>query len=391
MERILLTATLLFLLVLPAAAALQVSPATKSVVLSNGTDTSYALRIINDQHANLSVSIAAEGELASDVALVPSSFALPAGQAERSVTVNVAVPATAGLAPGDHPVSLRVSALPAGGGGQFGSGIALVHTLVLLKPYEGAYLAGTLRAEGAGPVAFTLSLSNKGHAPTVADGTLAIDGPEGLSGSVPLGNAALAGLSDGKLAGSWAPGALAPGHYAADATVSYDDPVRGAVSASFPSSFVVGHPVAGFAAFRPRLVAGAIARLDLPVTLDWDVPIDAYADVTLLDAENRSVAETTTSTETLDPATTVRLSAFLKTSAASGNYSLQAVVRDARGNVLGRGGWSVPVIGQQLPARRVAASPSIVLVVIALLLLGVATLLWRRRKRAASPPSSGSQ
>ncbi len=390
---------LLFAFVLPSITALQISPAAKSVTLADGrgepTAIAYTLRVINDERARLAVNLSAEGDLAGSILLAPSSFTFSPDQAEQPVTVTVTPPQDpSSLVPGDHLQTIRVSALPAGSGGQFGSGVTLLHNLVLLKPYDGAYLAGSLSAgETGGSVAFTLSLSNKGNASTTASGTVSVNGPGGLSGSAALASSVIPRLSGGKLTGSWTPGTLTPaalasGHYTANATFTYDDPVRGTVTDSSSSSFLVGRPVVRLAAISPTLSAGAINRVFLPEELTWDAPVDAYADVTLLDNSGATVASTRTSTATLSPSSPSAFLAFLELPiVTAGNYTLRATVHDAQGSVLGNAEWTVPVRAATplAAAKRAAASPAGVTVLVLLLLvllLALVLLLWRRRRRS---------
>ncbi len=407
---------------LPSSSALQVSPAAKSITLADGggqpSTIAYTLRVINDDHARLAVNLSATGGLAGSVLLSPSSFTFSSEQAEQPVTVTVTPPQDlAALAPGDHLVTISVSALPAASGGQFGSGVTLLHNLALLKPYAGAYLVGSLSAEerGNGTIAFTLSLSNKGDAATAASGTVSVTGPGGLSGSAALASSSITGLFDGKLTGSWSPVAappsppspsspsslffssspssqssqssLVPGHYVANATVSYDDPARGTVRDSYAAAFLVGHPSVRLAAISPALAAGAINRVFLPEEMAWDAPVDAYADVSLVDGTGVTVATTRTSTATLSPSSPGALLAFLDLpSLPAGNYSLRATVRDAQGSVMGNGEWAVQVssaAATPLAAAKAAVSspPGAALLITLIILLLTATALFLRRRR----------
>jgi hypothetical protein len=387
-----LVASLLFMALLLSALptlAFQVGPAAKRLTYAPGTIETYTLRVINDGSAALNVNITPIGPL--DASVAPSQFTMSPDEAERTVTVTLREPANASLlTPGDNLETITLTATPSGGGGQFGGAVTLLHNLVLLRPYEGAYVVGSLSAAGppAGtPIMITLSLVNKGNAATRVTGSAAVLTPAGEEmGSIGLGEVEIAGASESKLQQAWSPATpLQPGSYLANATIAYNDLTTGRTTRSYAAQFRVGRASALVDVPSITLTPGAIARLPITVQLAWNEPIAGLADVRLQDASGALLSSSRTPTTTLTPGTTTPLDAFIEVpQLGAGDYSIHVTLLDAAtGEELGSAIAAARVAGVVAPVPRPSWVTTSILVIAALILVGILTLflLWRRRER----------
>ena len=144
-------------------------------------------------------------------------------------------------------MSITASATPTAGTAQFGGAVSLLHNLILTRLYEGSYLDGNLLIADAAldtPIPLTLSLTNKGTTTTNVTSTVVIMTPPGATiATIPLGTVAdrWRQRRESSRARSTPPLGVAPGRYAANATIHYDD--NGvSTTRSFGASLRVGTP-----------------------------------------------------------------------------------------------------------------------------------------------------
>jgi len=379
------------LLFISSATAFQVGPAAKRLTYAPGSVETYTLRVINDGSAALDVNITAAGPL--DAVVAPAQFTMSAEEAVRTVTVTLREPADASLlVPGDNLETITITATPSGAAGQFGGAVTLLHNLVLLRPYEGAYIIGTLAAaapQAGAPVTITLSLMNKGSASTSVAGAAVVLTPAGEEmASIGLGEAEIAGASESKLQQSWSPATpLQPGSYLANATIMYDDPAVGRTTRSFTASFRVGRPSALVEVPSITLTPGEIARLPITARLAWNQPIAGLADVRLQDAGGTLLSSSRTPTTTLAPGASTPLAAYVEVPPLEpGDYLLLVTVLvAATGEELGSATAAARVAGAAAPAPRPSWATAYAIAIAALILISVLTLLLLRRRREREP------
>jgi hypothetical protein len=139
---------------------------------------------------------------------------------------------------------------------------------------------------------------------------VAIFSPEGERvADTPLSVTSLASKQAGKIIGFLAQ-PLSPGHYTATAKIDYDGR-----TVSFSQNFSVSRPhikVLGLDAgdFRP----GQVSRFDIDLQSEWNMPLEAYGELTLLKAGSKVVSGKTESF-TIMPGEQRALTAYLDTQA----------------------------------------------------------------------------
>lgn len=350
------SALLLLLLLLPSAAAFQVSPAAHRTLLEDAAP--YELRLINDEGEALNITIKA-GE---NVTVRPATVALGPEERETRVTVD---PRGARPKPGKTSVPVVVT-MTGRATGQFGGSVALQHTLVLVNPYDGAYVEGALTITDGLAV---LALENLGERNTTVYADL-----EGPNETLSLGSRLLAGKSQGKLERplNWS---LAPGGYDATAVLSYDD--NGTVTRRASTSFAVGEPYVSLELPGATFTTGQIIEVPVRARLDWNRPIDARLHVTLQRGGER--VSTITATKTLSPRGETEYPAFLELAGvAAGNATLRIEV-SGEGERLGSATLDVRLLPPPPEGER---GFSLLLAGLALLLLlGILLTILRWRNK----------
>jgi hypothetical protein len=366
-----------------AVCALQISPGTKT--LAPGEE-SYTLRIINDQQQAFAVGINVDGELGASVTVSPSSLAFTPQDGEESVVVTLGVdPAT--LRPGRNTATVLVTASP-GQAGQFGGATELVHTLVVYRPYEGAFIEGKLMTgvANAEPL-LALGLVNRGKQVTTVSADVTVLKPDKSQlARISLGTVEVAGEAEAKLEQA---ARLPPGSYTANATFTYEDrstPVTSSVSAPV----VLGSPTVLLSQQFGALAPKKTSKVLFPTEVDWNEPVQVYADVFLL-KEDAVLANTRTPTTELKPGKG-ELSAYLEVpNVIPGTFRLNATVRNADGRILGSKEWTV-LVGTGAPATTAGKTPitgisgSIALLLTFFITLGlfvgvVVYILWKNRDK----------
>lgn len=377
MRKCLFATLAIILLIIPTVSALQVSPAVKSFTLEPSAVDTYELRIINDQRIELEVSLAAQGDYAGLVTIEPSSFSLAADEGSRRATVTVTHPPENELTPGRNTIPLRVSGTNRGG--QFGGAVSLIHNLHVYRAYDGVFFEGVLSAEDAtspdDPVAFVLSLVNRGEQTGRAEGHVVVAGTVPLTAefsAVEIGPG-----QEGKMTAEL--GGLARGAYDATALLTYQD--RGeTVTNEYATTVTVGAPAVTMRQPIAELIAGEIAQVDVPVTVHWNRELDVNLRLELHDGETL-LAQATSATVTLAPNAEGELRAFLEVpELAAGDYRLSATVQSEQ--ELETATWLVPVAAPAAPLPVAVAQAFPLWLVLALIVLAIfAFLLWRQKDR----------
>ena len=219
--------------------------------------------------------------------------------------------------------------------------------------------------------------------------------PGATIATTPLGATTIGGNAEGKLEGTWTPTPeITPGSYAANATITYDDNDV-PTTRSFAATFRIGTPSLHLALSPFTLQSGEIAHLQLSGTLAWNEPVEAYADVALLDAAGTTLVTNQGATTLFEPGTETLFPAFLEMpSVAAGNYTVVVTMRMA---------VSSGLLGETRQEASLAAAPGknvvvtgggarsslliLLLVAVVALLLLAAWLLHRGRRRGRALPT----
>lgn len=347
---------LLFALLLPTLAmALQVSPAAHT---AHYGAIEYPLRIINNENRALSVTIQADPL----VTVTPTALTV-APNTEKEVWVRY-TGEEEDLEPGDNTLPVIVTrAVDADG--QFGAGVALAHKLIVTRLYDGAFIDGELYAVGEKVV---MLLRNKGRAATEVEGQLLLGPAERAV------KAGVAGSTSRRLEHELPP--LPRGAYEARAVLTYNDGAEERRLA-LQERFAIGEPEVTLGRPSANLVEGRIAEVTVPVSVDWNTPLEAYAVLQLRRGET-VVAQEATSTEVLAESITGFIDA-----PEPGAYELRVSLHSRNGDRLTAKSWNVTVQAraeaepderstQQWPARLAIIGGILIALTI------VAALLWRR-------------
>ncbi len=361
---------LLFLLSLPFAAAIQVSPAAKTITL--GVDAlSYELRILNDQDAPLAITLSSSCLDDALISVEGTSFTLPPRTEKRALIILSSDEEK--LLPGRNPCPVIIRALPAEGG-QFGGAVSLGHNLFLIRPYDGSYLEGFLSATHDGFVlSATLGLVNRGLRGTEAEASLVvIEEHLPLSGTLPLGRVALPGLGEGKLVWNGAL-PLPNGEYALRAELIYDG-----VAVGVEAPLVVGSPRVDLVLTLPDPSPDVILAYQADLLLDWNGERSVALRSRLLDGE-AVLAESIGSTFTVSPRSTATMRGFLELPPLpAGEYLLEVFAEAENGMVIGEAVSSF-VVGRVVTAEEPAEVLNRWPLILVVLLVALGLLAWRLR------------
>lgn len=203
---------LLLILLLPVAHALSASPASHMMYTPDGA-SSYPLTIHNDEGRAVEISITAVGPFSASVT-VPEGFTLQP-QERRTVDVRVAVPADA--RPGLLEGGLLIEARPTESASTVSAAGAVMHSIRLRTPLEGAFIEGEILPAGSAvgrPTTVTLVLTNTGTESVSATAAITRNGERLTSQAVELAPGAMRNV-----VGSWTPDQ--PGEHTVTAEVSY--------------------------------------------------------------------------------------------------------------------------------------------------------------------------
>ncbi|RME31126.1 hypothetical protein D6789_03715 [Candidatus Woesearchaeota archaeon] len=342
----------LVLFLLPSVLALQLSPAAKT--LTYGEHGPYSLTIINDAPREQTVTVTADPR----ITITPAHLTL---QPKEKAVVTIAFSGNEeDLRPGDNTFPVVVT-LDTGTAGQFGAGVALAHKLIITRLYEGAFLAGELHATKDRVV---LVLRNKGLQGTEVTGALTLGGAERVvQADVPASSAR-------KLEEELPP--LPRGQYEAHAVLSYTDG-ENERRLELKEPFRIGRPRIMLGRPRARLIASEISAVTIPVTVDWNTPVEAYAVLQLLQNGTVRTQEVTSSGVLRD-----ELTGYLE-APSPGTYVLRASLHSRNGDRLTEGAWNVSVQSAETPGPQKTPAPSTsLLAVLGLVaLFVVAFLTWR--------------
>ena len=329
----LLIFSLLFLaLVSPSAYALGIAPSRIIIPYSPGNHT-VEFRIINDDHATETLSIAAGGELGEYATLDSSSLSITAEQREIPVRYTIDLPAEAdvhSLEPGQRNLDISVTERAENGGSSQGAavgvGLALTHQLKVDVPYPGTYAEGLLfivQQTVQSPITFSVALYNKGSVPFTAEGTVVMKDPSDPAnatiGGVFLSSATLRPGGQAKLEGTLDRRAP-PGAYEAQALIKY-----AGKNLLLEEQFSVGKWLVNITTINVSdFKLGSIAKFDIALSNDWNLPANITADVAISDRSGRAIAQPLPTTLLIRRYANSTLNVFWDTTGLSpGYYSLK--------------------------------------------------------------------
>jgi hypothetical protein len=127
--------------------ALGVAPARKLIDFESNLEERVDLKIVNSGGEDMKVFIYAEGEMAEYVEL--SNYELDFSADEESKTISYELNLPSDLdTPGKHMANIVIREVPnsqGSGGSSLGASVAVVHQVIISKPYPGKYATVELR------------------------------------------------------------------------------------------------------------------------------------------------------------------------------------------------------------------------------------------------------
>lgn len=363
----------LLILLATSTTAIQLSPAKKSLLYNDTQASEYQLRIINDQDKNISVNVKINGPLAQNIQLLPESFSLDEFENDRLVTIRINPMRQDLLKPGRNRVQILVSASTSSND-QFSGAITLAHNLDIIRPYNGAYLESTLRTSDD---SLALTLQNLGLSPTIASAKATISD---VKNSYPLnlGSQAIAASKSIKLEQSLPD--LSPGEYVANATLSYNDPIRGPIVQVQAIKFRHMSILLRYSKLEGSFVPGEIVPITLPIFLRWNTQLTTSTQFALYDGQEL-LFEQQSPTQILSPKVRSNISYFLDlTTIPAGNYTL-AISTFSDGLLIGERREQILVEKRGLVLNTTTTILPIIALAIILVLLAIIALIYVGRKK----------
>jgi len=313
-------------------AALGIASGRVNYNFESGLTKTVTLRIINNEHKDISVALFTRGELAQYISSDASLITMTKAENERAFTYTFKLPDKLDQ-PGEHmgeivALQLPPSEQPKSGGMVIEADIAVISQLAITVPYPGKYLQADLfipSTEYGKPVEATASLYNVGTDDLKSiTGTLEILGPtnervaEAEFSTIPLSSKVM-----GKITAT-VEDKLNPGTYHAVARLEFDgQKIRR------ETDFTVGQKYVEVVKIESddfRL--GEIAKFDITLENRWNKDLtDVYGEMTLLDKTGATLASTKTASVDIAAKEREKIIAYLNTQSLNpGTYDLDVTV-----------------------------------------------------------------
>ena len=279
--------------------ALGIAPSTK-IINYDTEDHNVTVRIINTEKSDRLIRITTEGELSPYVTLEENVIDMKSTDSEKSFRYTIRLPAD--ISPGAK--SAMIIATEEGtkqGDGGINSAISIVHRLQVNVPYNGTYAQGflsTSETDGVSPITFTTSIINVGSdrirqaygkiSIRRLDGSILVEDEAGKEYNITSG-------SNAKLEYAWSPD-VPPGAYDVEYLVYYDAGDDKKIL-NLTKTFDIGrYDIDIINAEVKNFRLGSIAKIDINVSNNWNNPVPAYAQASILDKDDNIIRQTKTDT-----------------------------------------------------------------------------------------------
>mgnify|MGYP000182656035 CR=1 FL=1 len=273
-------------------ASFGVAPSSRDIIFVPGAEQESYIRIINNEHKNLSVRLGVEGELSGLVTLNLTEILVGRNDTSKIVWYRIRLPQN--LEPGVHTAKIIVIELPRKVEGQtaLGSRVGLVSKINVIVPYPGLYARIKIRPSLVLPYQksnLAVDIFNLGQQP-ITNATLGVDIIDNSKGKVDsLTSIVSVEPKDSlRLILNWTP-QLPNGLYRARAVLNYDSK-----QATDETDIEVGKPVVVVTGINiENFVLGEINRFVLSLERFWNVPLELTAELTIEDYSGRVLAIST--------------------------------------------------------------------------------------------------
>ncbi len=272
---------LLFLILLPSALGIGLSPARIEIPYQPGANLTYDFMVLNNLKTPLLVELYTTGELSKQIVIHgPLKFELDPGMV-RKLSFSIFMPE--GLEPGLHKSGIgAIEGIPEteGGGTQLAARAAVVMQVWVRVPYPGKYIEISLHAEDVElgeETPLRITIKNLGSEDILAEDEINIFENEEKLATVSAGKAQVKARETAELKASWK--ADHAGTYRAEALVKYDGS-----EATASATFRVGTlDLEIINLSRERVSPGEIAKFKLKLKSLWNQPIQAiHADLEIV-------------------------------------------------------------------------------------------------------------
>jgi hypothetical protein len=316
------------------ASALGLAP-SRQIIDYDTTPHTFTLRVVNNEHKDMSVKIYAKGDFASYVKIPVDHLTISKTESEKSFTYSVTLPAN--LEPGMKTIEIAVEETPldtseADQGTTIFSSSIVIHQLQVQVPYPGKYAEGMLFISNGNvndTVTFTANVVNRGSE-VLHDisGEIVIKGPTNEELYRVKSNAlvSLDPQTSGKLVVNWL-AQVNPGTYYAEFVVNYEDK-----QFVLRKTFVVGDYEMEIKDVRVgSFKLGAIAKFDVDIINRWNTPFnEVYGELHVLDQSGNEVSTFKTTSIEAKPLVTSTLQGYWDTANTKiGNYDIRVVLHYA--------------------------------------------------------------
>jgi len=306
--------------------ALGIAP-SRNIIDYDTAEHTYNVRIINNEHKDMTLMVYAEGELQDYVTTPTSKIEMKSSEEEKEFSYKLKLPEN--LEPGTRNLDIIVLELSENtdSNAMILSKMSMKHQLMVNVPYPGIYAEGVVYITEANSdsVTITTNIVNKGLQPiNTASGDIIIKGPTNKElariKTDSAGN--IAPQSYGQLVNSWT--APEPGEYYAEVVINYDGKQFIA-----KKTFTIGNQEIDIKSLQVKnFKLGTVAKFDIDLVNNWNQPInDVYGEIEILDKQGNTLDKVKTVNIELPAYTTTTVSTFWDaTNVKVGEYDIKAVV-----------------------------------------------------------------
>ncbi len=315
--------TIIFILILITnnVNALGIAP-SKKIMPYDTEEHTYTIKIVNTEAKDMTLKISAQGTLAYVITIDTPIITIRSYESEKDITYKVKLPEY--LSPGNNIIIINIAETNEGTNPNAISGLlSLSHQLVVNVPYTGLYAEGFLSiSQTINPedTIAALTLANKGdEIINTISGSLNVRDLNGeiiYTKKIPEQYNLIPGVST-KIEEIFNIGKS--GIYNIEYDINYNSK-----NIILSKTFNIGEYnliITGASVKNFRL--GTIAKLDVDVSNDWNVPIeDTYGEIIVTDANGVVVGTANTTKATINP-TTGKITVYWDTTnIKTGQYTL---------------------------------------------------------------------
>jgi hypothetical protein len=378
-------------------AAIGISPGRTTLNFEPNLHKEVQLNIINNEHKDMKVVFAAEGELARYIKLKTESpiIDISAQESEKAVSYTVDLPEK--LLEGEHEAKITVSELPseeAKGEISIGATIVVASQLLVKVPYPYKYAVirlSTGKIEVNQTAKFYVEVENLGEQDLV-DMQATIEILSATNDKIAIlktDTKTIPAKTKGELIARWVANAN-PGNYRAIATLVYDENRLASAEKTFSigSLFV---DVVDIAVRNFRL--GDIAKFDITVENKWSEEVKGvYAQLQIEDQNKKLIANSKTPSIDLPPLSRSVLNAYWDTAGVqegiySGklllNFANQVIEKELKTEI-SLNSIRVEILGVGITAKATAAEGGrqnlIFILIVVLIVINIAWFIYFKRR-----------